>query len=78
MRISTRLGNSGAWVSMGPVGWFIYFFVFKPVCFALAIVVWVVMGILWLLLELLIRLCELFIWIYNKVVHQWLASLFGT
>lgn len=69
MRIGTQIGNSGVWISMGPVGWLVYILVISPI----KVAVWLLLLTGWLLLELVIKVCELSMWVYGKVVHQWLS-----
>jgi hypothetical protein len=50
MRVGTKVGND-FWISMGPLGWFIYFFVWRPIWLAICIVILIVYylykGIVW-------------------------------
>jgi hypothetical protein len=39
MRFGTRVGND-FWISMGPFGWFIYFFIWRPIWLVICIVIW--------------------------------------
>jgi hypothetical protein len=40
MRLGTKVGND-FWISMGPVGWCIYFFIWRPVWLVICIVIWI-------------------------------------
>jgi hypothetical protein len=55
MRIGTSLGND-AWISMGPVGWFIYFFLWRPIWLVICIVLYI-----------LITLYRLIVWCGRKL-----------
>jgi hypothetical protein len=57
MRIGTSLGND-AWISMGPVGWFIYFFLWRPIWLVICIVLYI-----------LITLYRLSAWCVRKLVN---------
>lgn len=50
MRLGTKIGND-FWISMGPVGWLIYFFIWRPIWLAICIVIWILIlvykGITW-------------------------------
>jgi len=44
MRLGTKVGND-FWISMGPVGWCIYFFLWRPVWLAICIVLYILITI---------------------------------
>jgi hypothetical protein len=50
MRLGTKVGND-FWISMGPVGWCIYFFIWRPLWLVICIVIWILIllykGIAW-------------------------------
>ena len=57
MRLSTRVGND-FWISMGPVGWCIYFFLWRPVWLVICIVIYI-----------LITIYKLFAWFIRGLVR---------
>lgn len=57
MRLSTKVGND-FWISMGPLGWFIFFFIWRPIWLAICIVIWI-----------LILIYKLFAWCGRGLVN---------
>jgi hypothetical protein len=41
MRLGTKVGGD-FWISMGPVGWLIYFFIWRPIWLAICIVIYII------------------------------------
>jgi len=57
MRLGTKVGND-FWISMGPIGWFIYFFIWRPIWFCICLVIWI-----------LITIYKLIVWFVRGMVN---------